>query len=326
VAQLVRPSLVPVAAAIGAVLVAGCASHSPIAGTPPSSPANAASSSVPSPADPLRLVGSWLVDATGVAPGTVLRLGDDLSLWTGCGYLDGSWAASHAGLFVGQLWGGDAACMADVASQGPTPGWLTKVVAFKLDGAGAVLLDSWGAVVATLRPGGHPTAGPNLLPSLADPPTVTEELRLRLAPAARLPAGLVAARPSQLIGNWVSAANPKLRGNADLAADGSWQGSDGANAAGGRWSAAPDGELVVTAGPSTAMGCALEACADVNIWFVEASRAAFDGSTLVLLDNSGKETGRAVRGAMSSPGPAGSYASAPPATITVTSASPPTRS
>ncbi len=175
----------------------------------------------------------------------------------------------------------------------------------------------------TLRPGGHPTAGPNLLPSLADPPTVTDQLRASLAPAVPLPAGLVAARPSQLIGYWVSAANPNLRGDADLAADGSWQGTDGANSAGGRWSAAPDGELVVTAGASTAMGCAPEACADVNNWFVQASRAAFDGSTLVLLDAAGKETGRAVRGVASTAGPTGSYASPPPATSAVTSASAP---
>jgi len=312
-----------VAAVVVAVLVAGCASSSRIAGSPPSSPAGTSAFFVPSPADPLRLVGSWLLDAPGVAPGTVLRLGDDLSLWSSCGYLDGSWAADHAGLFVGVLDGGDPACMTGVSSQGPTPAWLTKVVAFRIDGAGAVLLDSSGAAAATLHPGGHPTAGPNLLPSLADPPTVTDQLLARLAPAAPLPAGLVAARPSQLVGYWVSAADPNLRGDADLAADGSWQGTDGANGAGGRWSAAPDGQLVVAAGASTAMGCAPEACAAVNSWFVQASRAAFDGSTLVLFDASGNETGRAVRGVRSTAGPTGSYASAPPATDAVVSSSAP---
>ena len=322
-AQLVARSSRLVAVAVAAALLAACASSSKVAGSSPSSPATAPASFVPSPADPLALVGSWLLDAPGVPSGTVLRLGDDLSLWSDCGYLDGSWAADHAGLFVGQLWGGDGACMTSVSSQGPTPAWLAKVVAFKLDGTGAVLLDASGALVATLRPGGHPTAGPNLLPSLADPPTVTDQLRASLAPAVPLPAGLVAARPSQLIGYWVSAANPNLRGDADLAADGSWQGTDGANSAGGRWSAAPDGELVVAAGPSTAMGCAPEACADVNNWFVQASRAAFDGSTLVLLDAAGKETGRAVRGVASTAGPTGSYASPPPATSAVTSASAP---
>jgi len=320
-AQLIRRSSALVAVAAVTVLVAGCASSSKVAGSPPSSSAVAPASFVPSPADPLALVGSWLLDAPGVASGTVLRLGDDLSLWSNCGYLDGSWAADHAGLFVGQLWGGDGSCMSSVPSQGPTPAWLAKVVAFRLDGTGAVLLDASGAVAATLRPGGHPTAGPNLLPSLADPPTVGDQLRASLAPTAPLPPGLAAARPSQLIGYWVSAANPNLRGDADLAADGSWQGTDGANDAGGRWSAAPDGELVVTAGPSTAMGCAPEACADVNDWFVQASRAAFDGSTLVLLDASGKETGRAVRGVDTTVGPTGSDASPPPTTIAVTSAS-----
>jgi len=322
-AQLIRRSSSLVAVAVATALVAGCASSSQIASSRRSSPTVAASSFVPSPADPLSLVGSWLLDAPGVTPGTVLRLGDDLSLWSNCGYLMGSWVADHAGLFVGQLDGGDAACMSGVSSQGPTPAWLAKVVAFRLDGAGAVLLDSSGAVVATLRPGGHPTAGPNMLPSLADPPTVSDQLRTRLAPTAALPAGLIAARPSQLVGYWVSAANPNRRGDADLSADGSWQGTDGANGNGGRWSAAPDGQLVVSAGPSTLVGCMPDQCADVDDWFIQASRAAFDGSTLVLLDASGKETGRAVRGVRSTAVPTGSYASAPPATIAVTSASAP---
>ena len=319
-----RPSLLVVV--VAAVLTTGCASSSQIASSPPSSSATPPASFALSPGDPLALVGSWLLAGPGVAPGTVLRLGDDLSLWGGCGYLDGSWAADHAGLFVGQLDGGDGACMTGVSSQGPTPPWLAEVVAFRIDGTGAVLLDSSGAVVASLRPGGHPTAGPNMLPSLANPPTVTNDLRTRMALAVPLPAGLVAARPSQLIGYWVSAANPNLRGNADLAADGSWQGTDGANGNGGRWSVAPDGELVVAAGASTAVGCAPDQCADVDDWFIQASRAAFDGSTLVLLDASGKETGRAVHGARSTAGPTGSYASPPPATIAVTSASAPAAS
>jgi hypothetical protein len=323
VVQLIGRSSTLVAVALATVLVAGCASSSQIAGSPPTSSPFAPVSFVPSPADPLSLVGSWLLDAPGVATGTVLRLGDDLSLWSSCGYLMGSWVADPAGLFVGQLDGGDGGCMTDVSGQGPTPAWLGKVVAFRLDGASAVLLDSSGAVAATLRPGGHPTPGPNLLPSLADPPTVSDQLRARLAAPAPLPAGLVAARPSQLIGYWVSAANPQLRGDADLASDGSWKGTDGANGNGGRWSAAPDGELVVSAGPSTLVGCSPGQCVDVDDWFVQASRAAFDGSTLVLLDASGKETGRAVRGVRITNGPTGSYASAPPATVAVTSGSTP---
>jgi hypothetical protein len=325
-AQLIRRSSNLVAVAIATVLVGGCASSSQIASSPPTSAAIAPASFVPSPADPLPLVGSWLLDAPGVAAGTVLRLGDDLSLWSSCGYLMGSWVADPAGLFVGQLDGGDGACTKDVSSLGPTPAWLAKVVAFRLDGTGAALLDSSGAVAATLRPGGHPTPGPNLLPSLADPPTVSDQLRARLAPAAALPAGLVAARPSQLVGYWVSAASPNLRGDADLASDGSWQGTDGANGDAGRWSAAPDGELVVSAGPSTLIGCMPGQCADVDNWFIQASRAAFDGSTLVLLDATGKETGRAVRGVRITTGPTGSYASPPPATIAVTSASAPSTS
>jgi hypothetical protein len=178
---------------------------------------------------------------------------------------------------------------------GSDAAWLTRVVAFKADAAGAQLLDATGAVVARLLPGGHPTAGPDISADLAQAPTVTDGLRSRLWAAAALPAGLVAARPGQLAGRWMPAATPTPRGFAELAADGSWTGSDGANAQRGRWAAAAGGELVVVAGAQTAIGCLPDACADVGGWFVAAARAAFDGPTLVLLDADAKVTGRLTR-------------------------------
>jgi hypothetical protein len=275
------------------------------------------------PGDPLRLVGLWQVDAPGQPAGSVLRLGDDLSIWSRCGYLSGDWRADPAGLFVGLAAGGSPGCV-DGTLNDPTPRWLTRVVSFKTDTAGAQLLDAGGAVVARLRPGGHPTPGPDIAAELAQQPPLTDALRARLRSAEPLPAGLVAAGPDQLVGRWVSPAKPTLRGFAELAADGSWKGSDGANDQGGRWSAAPDGELVVAGGAQTAMGCLADACANVGNWFESASRAAFDGSTLVLLDADGKETGRAVRASTPpdatpvSPSPVGS-ASTTPAAITALS-------
>jgi hypothetical protein len=242
----------------------------------------------------MRLVGLWQLDAPGQPAGSVLRLGEDLSIWSSCGYLSGDWRADPAGLFAGLVAGGSAGCV-DGTQGDPTPKWLTQVVSFKADAGGAELLDASGAVVAMLRPGGYPTPGPDIAAELAQQPPLTDALRARMRVAVPLPAGLVAARPDQLIGRWASPAKPTLRGFAELTADGFWKGSDGANDQGGRWSAAPDGELVMAAGASTAMGCAPDTCADVASWFWTASRAAFDGSTLVLLDADGKETGRAVR-------------------------------
>jgi hypothetical protein len=278
---------------VALAMAAGCASAATArsANSAPTS-SNGVGSFTPSAADPTLLVGSWQLGAPGQQAGSVLRLGDDLSLWSGCGYLSGTWAADRAGLLVGQLSGGDAACMDTVSGQDPTPGWLRRVVAFKTVAANMQLLDARGGVVATLRPGGRPTAGPNLLPAFAQPPVVTDELRARLRTPVPLPTGLVAALPSQLVGRWVSAAIPTPNGFVVLAGDGSWTGSDGANGQGGRWSATTDGQLVVAAGAQTAAGC--EPCANVGGWFESAARAAFDGSTLVLLDADAKVTGRAV--------------------------------
>ena len=282
--------------AVVAIFVTACASA---ATTQPGGSGQPGSSGVASaaltPGDPLRLVGLWQLDAPGQHAGSVLRLGDDLSIWSGCGYLFGDWSADPAGLFAGYASSGSAACVGNDSGGDPTPKWLTQVVSFKADAAGAQLLDATGAVVATLHPGGHPTAGPDVAAELAQQPTLTDNLRARLRAAAPLPAGLVAARPDQLVGRWISTATPTLRGFAELAPDGSWKGSDGANNQGGRWSAAPDGELVMASGAQTTMGCVAGACADVASWFWAASRAAFDGPTLVLLDADGKETGRAIR-------------------------------
>ena len=303
-------------AALASILVAlvttlaGCASvgsaRTQGSGNPGSS---AVALFTPTPGDPLKLVGSWLLDAPGVQQGTVLRLGDDLSIWSDCGELMGAWAADPAGLFAAQVAGWSGSCIASSSTSDPTPTWLRQVVGFKADAAQEQLLDATGAVVATLRPGGQPTAGADISADLTKPPTVTDSLRARLRGGQPLPAGVVAARPDQLVGRWVSDATPTPRGFAQLAVDGSWTGSDGANGQGGRWSAAPDGEIVVAAGGQTLAGCLPGACADVGDSFGSAARAAFDGSTLVLLDADGKVTGRLVPGvAVQASAPAGSAA------------------
>jgi hypothetical protein len=306
------------AIALAASSCASAGTSLPKAGALPTSSGVA----VPGTTDPLGLVGSWQLIAPGQPAGSVLRLGDDLSLWSGCGYVSGEWNADAAGLFVGHVSGGDGPCEDATSGSDPTPERLTRVVAFTTDSIGAQLRDATGAVVATLLPGGHPTAGPNLLPALAQPPTVTDDLRARLRAAAPLPAGLVGATPAQVLGHWVSAADPSARGFADLSPDGSWTGSDGANGQGGRWAAAADGKLVVVAGPQTAASCGPPGCADVGDWFVSASRAAFDGATLVLLDADGKVTGRAVH-ATSASVPATSMAASGPVASSAVADAPP---
>jgi hypothetical protein len=281
------------AAVVLAVLSAGCASSVQGAG---SAAPTAAATVAPTPGDPDSLIGNWLVDAPGVAAGTVLHLAQDMNLWSSCGVYIGGWSADVAGLFVGTFAGESGGCTMTLVNGSVGPTWLTRVVAFAAKDNDVRLLDSGGSLVATLRPGGRPTPGPDIASSEAAPPVVTQALRDRFTSPSAVPPGLVAATPSQLIGYWVSAASPTLRGFAELRADGSWGGSDGANSSIGRWSAAPDGQLVTSQGAQTAVGCAPGECADVEGWFASAARAAFDGTTLVLLRADGSVVGRAVKG------------------------------
>ena len=195
---MLRRACVAVIAVTTALALAGCGTQNASGGASPSgsAPSATASGSAPPPAstDPVSLVGSWLVRGNGaVEDGTVLRISDDLSLWASCGYVMGGWRADHHGLFVGHVDGGDGGCM---PTQGdPTPVWLTTVARYAPDGDGFLLQTADGATVARLAPGGRPTPGSNLLPSLADPPTVTDQLRTALAPAAGLPSSPAAQPP-----------------------------------------------------------------------------------------------------------------------------------
>lgn len=291
---LPRAAQVAVAAA-AALLLAGCASQaSARQGGATGSPV------APTAGDPLRLVGLWQLDAPGQAEGSVLRLGDDLMLWSGCGYSMGEWEADSVGLFAGHVSGGSGKCMPADATD-PTPAWLTKVVAFTTDAAGVQLLDASGSVVARLKPGGHPTAGHDIASQLAEPPVLTDDLRARFRSAPALPPGLKPATWAQLLGRWGSADYPKRNGFVELLPDGSWKGSDGVNAEGGRWSADSAGDLLSVAGAEAGVGCMPDMCVDVGGWFVSAARAGFDGSVLVLFNAEGKVTGRLVHAAAPTP-------------------------
>jgi hypothetical protein len=308
-------STIVVTVTMAGLLMAGCASPSdgrfvgssgglasssgsPSSGSP-SSGGSAGSSgssqmSTRESRDPTRLVGLWQLDAPGQAAGSVLRLGDDLIIWSDCGVLTGDWSANASGLFLGHVSGGSAGCVSHESGD-PTPAWLARITRFEVGADGVALLDSSDAVVGRLSPGGHPTPRPDIASQLAEPPTLTDALRNRLSVvAAPLPVGLVAATPQQLLGRWVpEGASSSAKPYADFKADASWLGSDGCNGQGGRWSVAPDGTWLAVAGAQTLMAC--DGMVDVAGSLTKAARAAFDGSTLVLLDSSNTVVGRLVR-------------------------------
>jgi hypothetical protein len=119
-----------------------------------------------------------------------------------------------------------------------------------------------------------------------------EEIERAFAPGAPLPPELVPVGADALVGRWVpadgSAGRPEPP-HVELAADGTWRGSDGCNADGGRWVAGPEGAVLAVGGVSTEIGCDN---IPVGGWLAGASRAGMDGDVLVLLDAAGNEIGR----------------------------------
>ncbi|MEU3456126.1 hypothetical protein ABZ671_21405 [Micromonospora sp. NPDC006766] len=296
-----RVKLLVAAVAVGTLLV-GCGEQAGAERDAAGGQAIDSGSAMGSPqADPVALIGSWTVAQADGGAGDVLRLASDtdggLLLFGRCGVRMGTWRADVNGLFVADATGSSVSdnargCGPDTEAAG---GWLDRAVAFQVDGDSRVLLDGQGMRVARLLPGAKPTPGPNLLPSLAAPPTVTDEVRRALAPAAALPATVTPAGRDALLGRWVPADGRRDGSQAphvELRDDGEWRGSDGCNGQSGRWVAGPDGALLATAGPSTLIGCDN---VPVGSWLSAACRAGLDGQVLVLFDAQGKETGRLRR-------------------------------
>lgn len=102
---------------------------------------------------------------------------------------------------------------------------------------------------------------------------------------------------AELVGRWVptdgAGRGALQRPFVDLAADGTYTGSDGCNGTHGRWSAGPGGELDVALGPSTRMAC--EDMVAVPYWFAAAARTRFDDQILVLIDAAGADVARLER-------------------------------
>jgi antitoxin (DNA-binding transcriptional repressor) of toxin-antitoxin stability system len=283
---------------LGAVTVlalAGCGAGTAADGGDAAGPP-APDGTPPAGGDPVELVGLWTVrEAAGEEPGAILRLADrGLSLWRKCGHLDGAWAASTDGLFVGHVFGGSGACVR-APDSGPDsgPAWLKQAAGHRADGRDRLLVDRAGRPVARLVPGGRPEVDANTAASEAEPPVVTADLRDRLSPAAPLPAGLRPASAAELAGRWVPVRGAGGRSpqppHVELRADGSWSGSDGCNGQGGRWVAGAGGAVLAVAGAQTLIGCT---GVNVGSWLTDAARAGFAGDELVLLDRAGRELGR----------------------------------
>jgi heat shock protein HslJ len=103
-----------------------------------------------------------------------------------------------------------------------------------------------------------------------------------------VPAGLTPVTRDDLLRRWVARGeNPDAYVRFD--ADGTFHGSDGCNATGGRYLVGTGGELVSVTGGQTLIGCDNS---DMEAWVLEAARAALDGSALVLLDAHAHELGR----------------------------------
>jgi len=250
-------------------------------------------------ANPLQLVGIWRVTATGERRTPIVSVSSlGLVLWASCGWISGEWNANQQGMFVGILDGGVPACLLGTRSNANlNPRWVTAS-AYRHNGRDELLLGANGLVLARLVPATVPPAlAKTQLPEYVHP-VVTPRLRkVLLRVNSPLPSGLEPAEGRQVVGRWIPANRhtghwqraPYLSFNTD----GRWSGSDGCNGLGGRWSVGHDGTLIVVSTASTLVGCNN---VDVGEWLSEATRAAFQGPTLVLVDAAGETTGRFRRG------------------------------
>lgn len=270
---------------LATVLLAGCATPSPV---PPTDPGSG-----PGESNAIELVGLWRVsDAEGETAETWLRLdAHEFMLWRDCGVIGGSWSASEQ-LFLAGVFSAMGDCVTDNTI--PSVPWLESVVSYRASVGGWELLDAQGAVAASLTIDGKPEPHPDIIDYLTEPPVVTDETRELFRAAAPLPASVTAASITDLPGRW----NPIGEGegtdaHVEFTSDGRYTGSDGCNGTMGRWAVGAAGELLATSGPSTLMWCE---GAPVPFWVSHAKRVGFDGASLVLFDIEGAELGRLARG------------------------------
>lgn len=288
------------ASAVAAALTAGCAGTSTVAdpAQPPTTPVQTPTRAAAS-ADPAGLVGSWHLVAAGEPAGAILTIGDRVDggmlLFHPCGMLSGGWRANRHAMFVGSLDGGDSSCFGEGKDNAVlTPTWLTAAVAFAPEGASETLLDAQGVVVATLRPGAHPSVGSNDSPDYAEQPVVTAQMRAGWREPAPLPAGVRAPSASEIRRRWVPVQPRSSRAFVMFGADGRYTGSDGCNGRGGVYRLGADGIVLATSGPSTLIGCEND---PLPGWVAAAGRLGLRDGRLVFVSSQGRVLGEAVAAA-----------------------------
>ncbi|WP_019875413.1 META domain-containing protein [Sporichthya polymorpha] len=285
-----RRTAIAAGLSLALAVLAGCAGDDDTVAEEPG-----ATSSPPAAAEvlPSQLVGTWEVEGAGVEPGTMLMFtASEVRVFVECGLLDGSWKALVGGAFLADAYSASGGCRP--TNNNFTPAWLEGATEFALDGDDRELRDSAGALLASLEPASRrPNVPSNVIESHGDPPVLTDAERAKLdrMPPA-FPAGIRPAERSELLGTWVRPGESADGDNwpfVTFQADGRWTGSDGCNGLGSRWAFA-DGALLLVDFAQTLIGCE-----NVNL-LGDAVLAGFDGSTLVLLDENGTETHRAVSG------------------------------
>lgn len=278
---------------IAAACVAAVAATSSCGDTPAAQLASpAASASASAPADPLQLVGQWFLDADGEEPGSAISLGEEMTLFRGCGVMDGQWEADgQQNLFVASSTSGDGSCFK--GNGPPSIPWLEAAVAFSIDGSNRRLLDRAGSTVAVLRPGAKPTVGPNRSKDFYEKlPAVTPSMRTDAQEPRALPAGVKAAELEDLTRRWRPVeVDASSEAHVAFQEDGRWVGSDGCNGQGGRYVLGRESRLLSTVGGSTLIGCS---GAPVAGWMGQAARAGIVDDHLVLYDRSGKLLGELI--------------------------------
>jgi heat shock protein HslJ len=309
-----------VGTAVGAAsLWPGRTTTNPPAAT--ATPTPAVSLAPVSAAERLGLVDMWRVSADGEGSNTFLRLsGAEAIVFRDCGYEIGGWAAGPT-MFVASISGWGDGCS---DGDGAAVPWLEDASYYRADGDGWQLLDSSGAVLATLRHGGLPTPDPNLSADYAQAPVVDDAQRYYLGDPAALPAGPTAATADEVVGRWESTGSPVATNPyVEFGENRDWKGSDGCNDAAGRWAVDVDGHFLVTSGAHTEIGCDGAPLPDL---LVTARRLAFRGDVLVFLDADGAEVMELARSGAtaqgSAPGPTPTSAGATPtagAAVSVTS-------
>ncbi|HHW50907.1 MAG TPA: META domain-containing protein [Pseudoclavibacter sp.] len=301
-------------AAAGVVVfaaVAGCA-QTPASSSTPVVSASASASTEPDALsqDPNMLEGTWAVANTNTtADGTVVTFTREDAqrgqavISASCGTIEGEWAATDDGMFLGSVTAWTAEC--HIAEQDTEAGtaaqviaWFTTATTFEKDtestGNAVTFSNSADAETATLvalqstslTPAASADAssqGESAEQGEADGSSGDtdqdsgdtasqagsasgESSGTSGSPQAAQESGNVDAAwqdalsstMAQLSGTWVQEGRPQDAPTPpyiDLAADGTWEGSDGCNGLSGRWLIDSGGAVLATSNPTTLVGC-----------------------------------------------------------------------